>query len=294
MTFIQDKFQTKRQYFITYQSHFSVEINAHCIVYLAMLVSEGQLPAESLNIWLQNSQTCEGTFRSARAISSVFSSGVNFTVLQFLNRINKLSALQSTKSDTDQNNLRFPQHHKLSKTSKNISNSLNTTILSKTAIENRVLEAYKYVTKLFIPLKMKQLFRNGQIISMEEMNSIVSRELEVFWSTELSVVNSQNVNSDIESDDEANFGTYADVTNEYDSDEEFELNDNLNGVNNVSISTNRGMRLFDDIKQELSHTFFKVSVNNENKFLHKQTACWALEKDKCSLSADRSSRVQGR
>ncbi|CAF2961111.1 unnamed protein product [Rotaria sp. Silwood2] len=294
MIFIKEQCQTRRQYFITYQTHFSVEINAHCLVYLALLVSEGQLPHEALNIWLQNSQTCEGTFRSARAISSAFSGGVNFTVAQFLSRINKLSVLQNIKSNTSQNDLRFPQHHKLSRTSKNSSNSLNTTILSKKAIEDRVLDAYKYVTKLFDPLKIKQLLRNGRIISIEETSNIISRELEVFWSTELNVVNSLNVNSDIESDDETNCDAHDNVTNDYDSDEEFELNDNLDVTNNVSTSTNRGLRLFSDIKQELSHTFFKVSINNENKFLHKQAACWVLEKEKCSLSADRSSRVQGR
>jgi hypothetical protein len=54
------------------------------------------------------------------------------------------------------------------------------------------------------------------------------------------------------------------------------------------------MRLFNDIKPEHAQTFFRVSINNEEKFLHKQTGCWFLEKDKSSLSADRLSRVQGR
>jgi hypothetical protein len=287
------KCKTKSRYFITYQSHFSIEINAHCLVYLAMLVSEGQLPLEALNIWLQNSQTCENTFRSARAISGVFSAGVNFTVSQFLNRVNKLSVLQNIKNDTPQNNLRFPEHHKLSKTVKDISNPANTITLSKTSIEERVLEAYKYVSKLFASLKIKQLFRNGRMISIEEMSRIVSEELERFWSTEIDNINSQNVDSDDESDDETIDGRYHNFTNDYDSDEEFELNDNLDVINNVNTSTHRGMRLFDDVKEELSHKYFKVNIKNENKFLHKQAACWILEKDKSSLSADRLSRVKG-
>ena len=92
----------------------------------------------------------------------------------------------------------------------------------------------------------------------------------------------------------ANGGRHNNFTTDYDSDEEFELNDNLDVIDNVNISKNRGMRLFADIKQELCHTFFKVRSNNENKFLHKQAACWVLEKEKSSLSADRLSRVQGR
>jgi hypothetical protein len=68
---------------------------------------------------------------------------VNFTVSQFLNRINKLAVLHSIKDNTNQNHLKFPHHHKLSKTLRNNSNPLNTTIPSKINIENSILNAYK-------------------------------------------------------------------------------------------------------------------------------------------------------
>ena len=54
------------------------------------------------------------------------------------------------------------------------------------------------------------------------------------------------------------------------------------------------MRLFNHMKDDLAHTLFKVHINNEEKYLHKQTGCWLLQKDKIPLSADRLSRVQGR
>ncbi|CAF3356699.1 unnamed protein product [Rotaria socialis] len=180
-TSINTQSQTKRQYFITNQ--------AHCLVYIATLVSEGQLPNAALNIWLQNSPTCEGTFRSARAISSVFSAGVNFTVSQFLNRINKLSTLQGIKSNTNQNNLPFSQHHKLPKTSIGISNSSNATTLSKIAIENSVIQAYKYVAKLFSSLKVKEILRRGRIMSIEEISRMIAQELDKFWSSDINVLN---------------------------------------------------------------------------------------------------------
>ncbi|CAF5062277.1 unnamed protein product, partial [Rotaria magnacalcarata] len=60
----------------------------------------------------------------------------------------------------------------------------------------------------------------------------------------------------------------------YDSDEEFELNDHLNVSDDINVPSYQGMRLFDIVKQELAHSYFKVSVNNENKYLHKQAACW--------------------
>jgi hypothetical protein len=107
------RYNTKRKYFITYQSYFSIEITAHSITYLAVLVSKGKLSFEALHTWLQNSQTCEATFRSARSISSMNSAGVNFTVAQFLNRMNKLITLQNIKNNESENKLNFPQHHKV-------------------------------------------------------------------------------------------------------------------------------------------------------------------------------------
>ncbi|CAF1276881.1 unnamed protein product [Rotaria sordida] len=207
---------------------------------------QGQLPVDALNVWLENSQTCGGAFRSARAISSNSSGGVNFTVSQFLNRINKLSALLNIKSNANQNNLRFPQHHKLSRKLPNTSNPTSTISLSKTDIENSVRTSYNHVTKLFNQLKMKEILKNGQVLSIEEMSNVISHKLEEFWSTENIIINSQSASSNFESDDETNFDEYENFTNNYDSDEEFELNDNFDVFNNANISTNRGMRLFDN------------------------------------------------
>ncbi|CAF2670186.1 unnamed protein product [Rotaria sp. Silwood2] len=122
------------------------------------------------------------------------------------------------------------------------------------------------------------------------MSNIASSALDAFWSSVIDTINSQ----DIESENETNSAEENNSTNDCDSDEEFELNDNLVMVNDADISTYRGIRLIDDVKKELSHTFFKVNINKENKFLHKQAACWFLEKDKSSLSANRLSRVAGR
>ena len=53
-----------KRLFITNTSFQSIEINAHQLTYLILLVIESSLPVESFQIFLYNSQTCEGTFRS--------------------------------------------------------------------------------------------------------------------------------------------------------------------------------------------------------------------------------------
>ncbi|CAF1557101.1 unnamed protein product [Adineta ricciae] len=62
------------------------------------------LPEEALNISLFNSQICEQTFRAARSMSGPFSSVVNFSIYEFLHRVEKLAALQAIKSSSDSNN----------------------------------------------------------------------------------------------------------------------------------------------------------------------------------------------
>ncbi|CAF2097716.1 unnamed protein product [Rotaria magnacalcarata] len=289
---IKKKYQVKRQYIITYQSYFCIEINAHSLIYLATLVCEGKRPYEALNISLQNSQTCEGVFRSARAISSITSAGVNFTILQFIKRANKLAALQNIKNSSHENHLRFPQHHKLAKTNQVTSTRQDKNALSKKSIENAVLKAYKYVSNLFSQMNLKTLLRKGHFISIDEMSNIVLSSLYDFWSSDLGTINSETRSNEIDSENEINNEDQSNIV--YDSDEEFELNEYLNVSDDINVSSYQGMRLFDNVKQELAHSYFKVSVNNESKYLHKQAACWILEKDKTSLSSNRLSRVQGR
>ncbi|CAF3873881.1 unnamed protein product [Adineta steineri] len=283
-----EKVKPKSQYFITYQSHFCVEINAHCLIYLATLVNEQQLPIEALNIWLQNSQGCESTFRSARSISSNFSSGVNFTVSQFLSQANKLSTLQNIKNNKNSNHLRFPQHHKLSKASENVFELSKPTVVSKINIENAVHKAYEYVVHLLSPLKIKHFERNGQIITLNDLSNIISRQLEVFWSAEIELNEDATDDSDSKISD-----TTINELNGYDSDDLLESDDGNDSIHVTNMKNGQGIRVFDKVKQELAHTYFQVNINNEIKYLHKQTACWLLEKDKNTLSADRLSRVRG-
>ena len=91
-----------QQYFLTPQAAHSIELNAHCLIYLLLLVIEGQLPDEVLCIDHFHSQSCEAISRSARTLSSNSSSGVNFTILQFLNLIEKLSLFQKIRNQHEQ------------------------------------------------------------------------------------------------------------------------------------------------------------------------------------------------
>ena len=103
-----------QQYSMTTQSIFSLELNAHCLVYLALLVAAGTLPEEVLSVERFHSQACEAIFRDPRAFSSNSSCGVNFSVLQFINLSEKLAHFQAIKSQNEQMDspfFNFPVHH---------------------------------------------------------------------------------------------------------------------------------------------------------------------------------------
>ncbi|CAF4339832.1 unnamed protein product [Rotaria sp. Silwood2] len=73
--------KSKDNYFITKPAYYLIEINAHVLLYFVLLVHEGSLPPESLQIPLFSNQSCESIFRSSRSLTGTQSTMVNFTVM---------------------------------------------------------------------------------------------------------------------------------------------------------------------------------------------------------------------
>jgi hypothetical protein len=75
-------------------------------------------------------------------------------------------------------------------------------------------------------------------------------------------------------------------------DDSSEDEDNLPNVSANGKSQFHGMIIFDTISPSLSNSYFRVEIDGNQKYIHKQTACWLLTDEKASLSADRLKRVQ--
>ena len=76
--------ETINNLFITTPAHFSIEINAHSLLGICLLVTQQKLLESALSISNYHSQSCEPTFRLTRSMSGSFSCIVNFTIEQFL------------------------------------------------------------------------------------------------------------------------------------------------------------------------------------------------------------------
>jgi hypothetical protein len=293
------KKKTKQQFFITLPAMFSIEINSHTLVYLALLVIQHRLPAACLNVPIFNSQTCENTFRTCRSMSGPFSSIVNFTVHQFLQRVKKISYLNSMKSQTSNNNtdnvniqFLFPRHHKQSRTvdSKQISSSasVSTRELTVEAIENTILQAYSHASRLVCDVKM---YQQHQILSLTKMSKLASLQLQKSRIIDYSHLNEHD--PDFDSDSDESSGDDDDTQNCTDNEDSVDDDEDYSADHlfNVSSTTFQGMRVFDSINPNLSKSYFIVNINGTKKYLHKQTAAWLLSNDKYTLSSDRLERV---
>ncbi|CAF3621841.1 unnamed protein product [Rotaria socialis] len=297
----------KKQFFITNNAYYCIEINAHQLTYLALLVIEKKLPLEAMSIHLFNSQTCEEMFRSARSMPGTFSSIVNFSVQEFLNRAQKLSLLYKIKTESEfgssDNGIVFPKHYKQSKQSKQWKQSTHVTVgndtLNLKTITQTIEQAYNDATELLFSFDTKKLFYEKQMTTIKQVNNcmynILRKRINI---QDYSDLNEQDETSDSEdgSDITLSSESYAESEDQAYGEHPYET---------LTVSSNRvfgdlngskfaGMRLFDTIRPELAKSYFEVEIKQKRKYLHKQTACWILTENKPISSNDRLARVRQR
>ncbi|CAF2798015.1 unnamed protein product, partial [Rotaria sp. Silwood2] len=174
--------QEKNNHFITKAAWLSVEINIHCLTSLIILVLQGVLPSSSLHTHLFSSQPRESTFRSARALSGTFSSITNFSVSQFLNKIEKISILnhfKSTEGDNVECPLKFPIHHK-NKHKEKISSTISLSSSSTTIndIEKIIIKAYHEAQNIMNSLHLLQILKENDLNDIQKLNSFVFHQLD--------------------------------------------------------------------------------------------------------------------
>ncbi|CAF2204898.1 unnamed protein product [Rotaria magnacalcarata] len=159
--------ETKTNLFITGPALFSIELNAHSLLAVCLLVCQHKLPDSALSISKYSSQPCEATFRLTRSMSGAFSSVVNFTTDQFLKRAGKLSVLTDLENQNESGQLdcplQLPKHHKRrrkvaasKKSASNITIGLPTNDTIKKTIHQAFNDAYKLLSELDINIALEK------------------------------------------------------------------------------------------------------------------------------------------
>ena len=292
----------KQQFMITIPCHFPIEINAHSLTYLILCAIERQIPFEALSIDRFNSQSCESAFRSARAMSGVPSSIVNFTVFDFLRRADKISAIQSIRTEHESAmpgaSLRVPKHHKHGKTTTNSTRDSIDDSLQYHDVERIGENAFHAAYDLIKPMIDQRVSKE---IGYETSDGLSSFMRERFRASKLIPKSSQetfeNEPDDSKSDPEEDEDGEGSDRNEDDvggtdvEEEDVESLEHL--VLDSSDFSFKGMRVKESIESTKANSYFKVKRTRDaaNVFIHKQTASWVLTTDKPSLSSDRLRRV---
>ncbi|CAF3248370.1 unnamed protein product [Rotaria sp. Silwood2] len=221
-----NKTSSDQYFFITSNALLSIEINAHCLIYIYLLIEQKFVPeslADSIHIF--SSQPCESVFRDARALSGVYSTQINFTMKQFLKRINKLNALTELKQLELTNKIEkinFPIHHKIKKLTNqselNITDEI--TDFNSSNIEKIIVQAYEAAQYLAISVGMSKDLIKYDLFDMEQSSQLAEKLLRLNNLTETEILIIDGSNSE-DSDEEDNFDGY-DFEERLDDEEEEE------------------------------------------------------------------------
>ena len=275
-----------QQYFLTPQSVHSIELKAHCLIYLLLLVIEGQLSEEVLCIDHFHSQSCKAIFCSARTLSSNSSSGVNFTILQFLNLIEKLSLFQKIKNQHGQVTppiLRFPVHHKNKHDHLSSGQTSRMRLPTQAEIEQTVVQAFYKATDyleqvgVMVVLSTNKLY---DIIALNNYARVLFDDKGIF----------NNFSQENDDDDDDWQICEAEADNESDDDDIISILQHHDDPDSLQ-PTFHTVRVCDNVPPHLLQPYFRVRINHKDKFIHKSTACWILTEQNRKLSSDRTRRV---
>jgi hypothetical protein len=70
------------------------------------------------------------------------------------------------------------------------------------------------------------------------------------------------------------------------------VSDDEEGILNSTKSDFNGIRVVDNINPDFRQSYFKVKINENIKYFHKQSACWLLSNNVTKLSSDCLSRLR--
>ncbi|CAF3980166.1 unnamed protein product [Rotaria sp. Silwood1] len=278
-------------HFMTFPAYHSIELNAHMLTIISLLVLNEKLPIESLNIFLFSSQPCENIFRSARALTGPFSTMTNFTVQQFLSKTRKISILNEIKcfeeSNVTSGGIKFPKHHKQNQSNAFSSILINLNELTLDNIEKNIYDAYEYAKSFAEKLGMSSLLKTKNVFQLNDLSLNIRNDLEkiIYLNDDSTLDNDDNSDSD----DEEN---YYSLASDVEDDNENEESETENECTQSTKDVFNGMRIYSTVADKDKNKFFKIEINNKIKYIHKQTAVWYLTNNNNRLSSDRLVRVQ--
>ncbi|CAF2139124.1 unnamed protein product [Rotaria magnacalcarata] len=112
-------------------------------------------------------------------MSGTFSTSVNFSVQQFLNRQEKISFLNSIKTQSNlsspSSKFVFPNHHKIQQNHKY--STTQPEKITKQQVQEQVDRAFKDAVTLLLPLGIDDVLKEAHIVTMNQVSQHIRNDL---------------------------------------------------------------------------------------------------------------------
>ena len=146
--------------FITANAYKCIELNAHSlIVNLLALRDHQSLNQQQFAPWLLGSQSCEKVFRTARSLTPMFSTILNFGVLGFLQRLHRIHIQHCLEGQSQSTGICYP-HREVHKKKDGHQNSRIQEFLSNddiyTSVQSALQDAKDSIKALGMDVLLQQ------------------------------------------------------------------------------------------------------------------------------------------
>lgn len=261
--------------FITLNCYTCIEINAHVLLkFIKKLQNMDNLNSNMFIPSLLSSQPCERLFRSARSITSTFSTVINFSIKDFMCRIDRISFINFVLNDL-QNVFIFPRD--------NLRRAKEPTILN---------------TNVNLNLDFDEIVSRAKKDAMEDCKNL-GVEIENNFCNIVDIINRWQNEDDDSLKREINIENRETVSTVENQDLEPNATDNFrNFVDNDSVLETLNREDLDlkdysykNIDLTESSPFVKISLpKGKSKIIKKSSFCWLLFEGKGKVSVDRLRR----
>ncbi|CAF3443778.1 unnamed protein product [Rotaria socialis] len=197
-----------------------------------------------------------------------------------------------------ENDLSFPIHHKR-KHESSLPSSHQLDDIDTLDIQKLISNAYDQALRLVKHSKILDKLNEHKINCLNDLSNYIfnvlnknSRMINYSFRTENNT--SEEFGLDEENDDNDVVVNYApnQLIDEIPFDPQYDdVSGDDGSILNSTKSDFNGIKIVDNINPALRQSYFKVKINNNIKYLHKQSACWLQSNQITKLSSDRLSRV---
>ncbi|CAF1441504.1 unnamed protein product [Adineta ricciae] len=200
------------------------------------------------------------------------------------------------ESNNKEYSLKFPRHHKHRRDESDVSvYAQNVSAVTTEDIEKIIMKAYQKAESIMNNFELIKILKESNLDDVYKLSSFISHELNKKSPVDHSVINNYD-NDDYDSldeDEEDNVTSKFHNVELVESDEH-SSDENEEEVCNLETSkqTFRGMKIYSNVKSTKINNYFKIQINNNDYYMHKQTAARLLTTNKNHLSSDRCFRVK--